>query len=85
MRASTVSTLTSADRTLGAVTFIALHAVGSGAASTVTLLDGTAIKFAPVIAASVNYDLLTGPVGFGNLIIDLTGTASYSIVYIPRP
>ena len=85
MKSARVSTMTSADSTLGAVTFIALHAIGSAAASTVTVLDGTAIKFVGAVATTANYDLLVGPTAFANLIVDLTGTASYSIISWPRP
>lgn len=86
LREAKVSTMTAVDATLGAVSLISIHAVGSAAASTVTIQDGTAIKFAPIVGITAVYDKdLSSPVAFANLVIDLTGTGSYSLTYLPRP
>jgi len=80
-----VTTWASADTTVGKVAFVGVLAKGSAADSTITVLDGTDIKFV-VFAASTanNITFFPGhPTAFRNLIVDLTGTASFSIVSIP--
>lgn len=79
------STWTSADTTITtrASYFYGLVALGSADLSTVTLLDGTAIKFALSVATTANVTLaLSYPIVLtSSLVIDITGTASYAIMY----
>lgn len=86
LREAIVSTMTAADQTLGAVTLFGIHGYGGDAASTLTVLDGTDIKFVATIGTTANYDrAFTVGVAFGNLITDMTGTGTYSLVYRTQP
>ena len=77
---------TAADATLGKVGFLGILAKGSAADSTITILDGTAIKYVLVVGSTLNNVAFTvggPPVAFQNMVVDLTGTASYGISYVP--
>ena len=85
---SKVTTWSNVGTTLGAVGLIALIAQGSDAATTITIRDGTAIKYAPVIATTqgpIGFIFPHKPVAFANLNTIITGTCSYSITFYPRP
>ena len=84
-RYSTVNTWAAADTTIGKAAFVSILAKGSAADSTVTILDGTDIKFIVVVGSTVNNVtfIANHPTAFRNMVVDLTGTASYSIVSIP--
>lgn len=84
-RYATVTTWAAADTTVGKVAFIGLQAAGSAADSTITILDGTAIKHVLLVGSTVNnFSFLPSwPVAYRNLVIDITGTASFSIMSIP--
>ena len=86
LRSSVIATQTAGDKTFGSLLLTGIHPVGNATASTMTLLDGTAIKFAILIAvtATPNYSFVY-PYAFTNLIVDMTGDANYSIAYIPVP
>lgn len=80
-----ISTWTAADATIVSTAgyFYGVIALGSDAASTVTLLDGTAIKFSLPFGTTAGANvILSTPVAFSTSIIaDLTGTGSYSVLY----
>ena len=79
------STWTSEDTTVstGPAYFHGVISLGSAASSTITILDGSSIKFAIVAATTANAGLfLSTPVVFStSLVIDITGTASYAVQY----
>jgi hypothetical protein len=78
------TTKTAGDQTIGAAGLTHVHGEGLDALTTLTLLDGTAIKLSfPVATTSIiNYSFQV-PHAFRNLIIDATGTGTYSIGYVP--
>lgn len=84
-RNATVSTWGAVDVTLGKVAFTNLLAAGSAADSTITILDGNAIKYVIAVGSTVSNVIfaVSRPVAFQNLIVDLTGTASFSICSVP--
>lgn len=84
-RFALVTTRGSADQTLGKVAFIGLLAAGSAADSTITILDGAVVKYVVTIGSTMNNVVFSEnrPVAFQNMIVDLTGTASYVISYVP--
>ena len=84
-RYATVTTWSATDATLGKVAFIGMLAKGSAADSTLTILNGTDIKFVVVAGSTINNVTFipSFPTAFSNLVVDITGTASYSIVSIP--
>lgn len=74
------------DTTVGAASLVSVIAAGSAALSTLTLLDGTAIKIVLPIQITAGAQLtFPFPVNFTNLIADMTGTAGYTIIYQPKP
>lgn len=86
LRHATITTMTAADATIGRCSLVALHVPGSAGITTVTMLDGTDVKLAPAVGVTANYNFTPAiPIAFDNLIVDVTGTGSYSIVYIPSP
>ena len=81
-----VTTVVSTDATIGRIGFVGINIKGLDAVNTITLLDGTAIKYAFIVPITQSKDVIfSAPVAFENLIVDATGTAPYSITYAPRP
>ena len=78
------TTQTAGDKTFGKVAVVGVNVQGLDAATTLTLLDGTAIKYvAPMSTTTINHYFFGFPVSFQNLIIDATGTGNYSLAIIP--
>ncbi len=83
-RYAVFTTQTAGDKTFGKVALVAVNVQGLDAATTLTLLDGTAIKFvAPMSTTTVDTFFFGYPVAFQNLIIDATGTGQYSLAIVP--
>ena len=85
LRESYITTMAATDTTIGSATLMGVHAVGSAADSTLTILDGTAIKLQITIATTAETNRAYSPLGFNNLKTDLTGTGSYSLIVRARP
>ncbi len=85
-RNAIITTKTAADQTIGAAGLTFITAFGSAALSTLTLLDGAAIKWVGQVTTTQSFSLvISPPIAFTNLVADMTGTAGYSLGYIPRP
>lgn len=72
--------------TVGACGVISIVSLGSAALNSITIQDGTAIKM--VIACQITAQGTVGfsqPLSFQNLNTVVTGTPSYTIVFVPRP
>lgn len=79
-------TWSATDTTVGACGVISIIAAGSAALSTLTLLDGTAIKVVlPVQITAGALITFSQPLAFQNLITDMTGTAGYTVAFVSRP
>jgi len=88
LRSAKALTWSATSTTVGSCLLVAILAQGSAAATTLTIQDGTAIKFAPVFAITAPYVVPVAggvPVGFANLNTVITGTGSYSLIYYPVP
>lgn len=87
LRSAYATTLTNTSTTHGGVDFCAFVCAGSAGASTFTIKDGTDTKFvfSVAITTPVNFSLGCRAVGFTNLNITASGTASYNLVLAPRP
>lgn len=85
-RASKITTQTAVDGTVGKCLLTAVFGQGLDAATTLTLLDNTAIKFAMLISTTATPSVVfSSPIPFVNLVIDQTGTGNWSVAYIPTP
>lgn len=85
-RNAKILTWSATDTTVGACGIVNIIALGSATASTLTLLDGTAIKIvAPVATTAMVNIAFERPAAFANLITDMTGNASYTVAFITRP
>lgn len=85
-RKAKILTWSATDTTVGACSLTAVNYAGSAAASTLTILDGTAIKLViPIAITSGGYYVYSPPIAFSNLVTDMTGTAGYSVSFVPSP
>ena len=72
--------------TLGRVGLVGFVAVGSAALNSITIQDGTAIRIVRNIQITANDTFFCSPpIAFSNLNTVVTGTPSYSVIFVPRP
>lgn len=85
-REAKILTWSATGTTVGAGGLNAVIIQGSAAASTLTIKDGTAIKMVIPIGVTAGISYVFSPsIAFSNLITDMTGTAGYTVAYLPRP
>ena len=84
---SKMLTWSNTSTTLGAVGLTAIMFTGSAAVGTITVQDGTAIKTVVQVASTAPTTLFSfqPASAFTNLNTVITGTASYTLLFVPRP
>ena len=86
LREATVNIWSATGTTMGALAVVAVVVTGSAAVGSVTLSDGTDLKYVfPVTITGQNQFLPSNPVRFSNLIVAVVSTAGWSVSYLPKP
>ena len=84
---SVVTTWAATSTTLGGVGLVGIATTGSAAVGTLTVQDQGNIKFVVTIASTAGFAFIPiyPPIAFKSLNTVVTGTSSYSLVFVPRP
>lgn len=72
--------------TVGRCGLLSIVSLGSAALNQITIQDGTAIKFVHQCQITAQGQLMfPQPIAFTSLNTVVTGTPSYTLIFVPRP